>query len=194
MPKYKYQAISEGGSSVSGSIEASSEEVARELLIARNMIPSKVQVDTCGGGGFAKQLERMTTGVKTPELILFTKQFRTLFDAGISIISLLEVLEHQSENPLMTQTVVEIATDIREGSTLYQSFSKHGRIFNPLYCSMLKAGEMAGTLPEVLERLIYLIEHEYKVKKQIQSAMVYPVLVIFALVGAFLFLLTFVIP
>jgi len=193
MPKYKYQAISEGGSTVSGTIEANSEDVARELIGARGMIPSKVQVDT-GGGGFVKWIEKKSSGVKTPELILFTKQFRTLFDAGISIVSLLDVLEQQSENPRMKQCVVDISTDIREGSTLFQSFSKQSDIFGPLYCSMLKAGEVAGTLPQVLERLIYLIEHEYKVKKQIQSAMVYPTMVVIALFGAFFFLLTFVIP
>lgn len=193
MPKFKYQAISEGGSSVSGVIEASSEEVARELLVARGMIPSKVQSDT-GSSGIMQAIDSKLASVKTPELILFTKQFRTLFDAGISIVSLLEVLEQQSENKKMKQCVVDIATDIREGSTLFQAFSKHNDIFNPLYCSMLKAGEIAGTLPEVLERLIYLIEHEYKVKKQIQSAMVYPIIVVIALVGAFLFLLNFVIP
>ncbi len=194
MPKYKYQAITDGGSSVNGVVEADTMEAARDMIAARGLIPSKVTVQSGGGSSLTKIIEDKLTKVKVPDIILFTKQFRTLFDAGISIVNLLEVLEQQSENPKLKRAVVQIGEDIRQGSTLFAAFSKHNAIFSPLYCSMLKAGEVSGTLPEVLERLIYLIEHEYKVKKQIQSAMVYPIIVVVLLVGAFLFLLNFVIP
>ncbi len=194
MPKFKYQAITEGGSSVNGVVEADSMESARDMIAARGLIPSKVTVEGAGEIDFIKKLEDRLSKVKVPEIILFTKQFRTLFNAGISIVNLLEVLEQQSENPKLKRAVIAIGDDIKQGSTLFAAFSKHHSIFTPLYCSMLKAGEISGTLPEVLERLIYLIEHEYKVKKQIQSAMVYPIIVVVLLVGAFLFLLNFVIP
>ncbi len=194
MPKFKYQAITEGGSSVDGVVEADSMEIARDMIAARGLIPSKVTLEGAGEIDFIKKLEDRLSKVKIPEIILFTKQFRTLFNAGISIVNLLEVLEQQSENPKLKRAVITIGEDIKQGSTLFAAFSKHHSIFSPLYCSMLKAGEISGTLPEVLERLIYLIEHEYKVKKQIQSAMVYPIIVVVLLIGAFLFLLNFVIP
>lgn len=194
MPNFKYQAITDGGSSVDGVVEADTMEAARDMIAARGLIPSKVSLQGSGQGSITKIIEDKLGKVKIPEIILFTKQFRTLFDAGISIVNLLEVLEQQSDNPKLKRAVVQIGEDIRQGSTLFAAFSKHHSIFSPLYCSMLKAGEVAGTLPEVLERLIYLIEHEYKVKKQIQSAMVYPIIVVVMLVGAFLFLLNFVIP
>ncbi len=193
MPKFKFQAITEGGTTTEGVIEAESLKAARDMIGARGLIPSKV-TQQGSESSLTKSIEDRMSKVKVPEVILFTKQFRTLFDAGISIVNLLEVLEQQSENPKLKRAVVMIGEDIRQGSTLYAAFSKHTTIFSPLYCSMLKAGEVAGTLPEVLERLIYLIEHEYKVKKQIQSAMVYPIIVVVLLIGAFLFLLNFVIP
>ncbi len=192
--KYKYQAITGSGSSATGVIEADSIDAARDIVANKGFIPVKVVLEGGGQSSIAAFIERKLSSVKMPELILFTKQFRTLFDAGISIVSLLEVLEQQSENPKLKKAVIAIGEDIRQGSTLYAAFSKHTDIFNPLYCSMLKAGEVAGTLPQVLERLIYLIEHEYKVTKQIKSAMVYPIVVLTVLFGAFIFLLNFVIP
>lgn len=194
MPTFKYQAITDGGSSVDGVVEADSIEAARDMIASRGFIPGKVTLQGGGEISIVSKLNDKLNSVKTPEIILFTKQFRTLFNAGISIVNLLEVLEQQSQNPKLKHAVVSISEDIRQGSTLFNAFSKHNDIFSPLYCSMLKAGEVSGTLPDVLERLIYLIEHEHKVKKQIQSAMVYPIIVVVMLIGAFLFLLNFVIP
>ncbi|TVM17280.1 type II secretion system F family protein [Oceanidesulfovibrio indonesiensis] len=193
MPNYSYQAVTEAGTQVSGNIEADSVEDARQILAARGLIPSRV-VRSESGGNFLKALNDKLSTVSVPDLILFTKQFRTMFNAGLSIIALLDVLEQQCENPKLKSAVAEIAQDIKQGSSLYNAFSKHDDIFSELYCSMLRAGEVSGTLPDVLDRLIYIIEHEYKVKKQIKSALLYPQIVIVMLIGAFLFLLTFVIP
>jgi len=87
-----------------------------------------------------------------------------------------------------------MAQDIREGATLYNAYKKHPKVFSPLYCSMVRAGETSGALPEVLERLSYIIEHEHKIKSDIHSALQYPITVLIALSIAFFVLLTFVIP
>jgi len=84
--------------------------------------------------------------------------------------------------------------DIRHGASMHQAFSKHPSCFNDLYCAMVRAGEISGSLNTVLDRLIYLIDHEYKVKSKIKSALTYPVIVVVVLAGAFFFLLNFVIP
>ena len=86
-----------------------------------------------------------------------------------------------------------MSADIKEGATLYDAFRKH-KTFSNLYCSMVRAGESSGALPEVLSRLTYIIEHENRVKSDIKSALQYPATVVIALVGAFFFLLTFVVP
>ncbi|GAB7081744.1 type II secretion system F family protein [Megalodesulfovibrio paquesii] len=195
MATFSYQAVTESGSTTTGTLEADSADEARQILVQRGLLPSKVvKGEDAGAGGVFTRLNNALSTVTVPELILFTKQFRTMFNAGLSIIALLDVLEQQTTNPKLKSVVVEIGQDIKQGASLFNAFSKHSSVFSHLYCSMLRAGEVAGTLPEVLDRLIYIIEHEHKVKKQIKSALTYPIIVIVLLVGAFIFLLTFVIP
>ncbi|MBW2638316.1 MAG: type II secretion system F family protein, partial [Deltaproteobacteria bacterium] len=128
------------------------------------------------------------------ELILFTKQLRTMLIAGLPILRSLEILENQAHNSRLKDAVATIAMDIREGASLDGAFARHPNIFSPLYISMLNAGETSGTLPSVLERLSYILEHEHKVKSDIRAALQYPKIVTIALFAAFLILLTYVIP
>jgi type II secretory pathway component PulF len=114
--------------------------------------------------------------------------------AGVPILRLLQVLEDQSENKLLKKVVSSIAQDIRQGKTLTEATDKHPRVFTPLYRSMIYAGEQSGTLPETLDRLIYILEHEEKVRSDIRAALQYPIIVLIALGIAFTVLLTFVIP
>jgi len=195
MPKFSYQAISETGSAVSGVLEADSIQVATDILNQRGYIPTKV---TKGGDeaqkGLFSLIEERFARIKSRDLILFTKQFRTMLRAGVSVLTILKILEAQTENPKMKKTVRDISEDIKEGVSLYDAFRKHPHAFPPLYCSMVKAGEVSGALPDVLERLIYIIEHENKIKSDIKSALQYPIIVIIFLGLAFFVLLTFVIP
>lgn len=195
MPTYRYEALTDSGTTISGAIEADSEGLAKSIIAAKGHYPRSVSLQ---GGGQARTDSRTSTLFqKKPspqDLILFTKQFRTMLNAGMTVISLLEVLEQQTEKVSLRQVIARIREGVRQGDSLYASFSKHPRIFPPLYLAMIRAGEISGTLPAILERLIYLINHEHKVKKQVQSAMTYPTVVLVTLFGAFLFLLTFVIP
>ncbi len=195
MPIYRYKAINESGATVTGTIEAESAETATGTLVGRGLIPSKV-IDHRSGNPFARMsiyMERFRT-VKPQELILFTKQFRTMIRAGVPMMTLLQTLETQTDDPLLKKIIVVMAQDVREGSSLFDAFRKHPRIFSPLFCSMVRAGEASGALAEVLERLIYIMEHEHKMKTDIRSALQYPVIVISFLMIAFFVLLTFVIP
>lgn len=195
MGTFAYSAVEPTGKTVKGMIDADSAELARQALAVKGLIPVEVKPGGTQAEGFnLEKLKLRLATVKPADLILFTKQIKTMFAAGISIITLLDILKDQAENPKLKAAVTDIADDIRQGSNLYNAFKRHDTIFSHLYCSMLRAGETAGTLPEVLERLIYIIEHEYRVKKQITSAMVYPIIVVVLLVGAFFFLLTFVVP
>ncbi len=197
MPKFTYEAIAESGAALSGVIEAESVEMANTLLATRGYIPSKVRRVSEGGVGrslaFAPIQSRLTA-VKASELILFTKQFRTMFRAGVPIMRIFEVLGYQTQNPKLKRIITGIAGDIQEGATLSDALSKHPDTFTALYRSMIKAGETSGNIPEVLERMIYILEHEHKIKSDIRSAMQYPIIVLIALGVAFFVLLTFVIP
>ncbi|MEJ2097988.1 MAG: type II secretion system F family protein, partial [Deltaproteobacteria bacterium] len=114
--------------------------------------------------------------------------------AGVPILKMLRVLENQTENVALRDMITEIYSDIEKGSSLHDAFSKHPRAFSPLYCSMLRAGEASGALPEIMDRLIYILEHEHKVKSDIKSAFQYPIIVVAFLLVAFFILLTFVVP
>ncbi len=194
MPSYTYQVIDERGATIKGDIEAESRDSALTMLADRGYIPSKVSEK---GSGFAfGQWSRklLKKPVKHADIILFTKQFNSLFKAGVPIIRAFQVLEAQTQNSTLKEAIASMSQNIKQGSSLYGAMERHGTIFSPLYVSMVKAGETSGTVTESLERLIYIIEHEAKIKADIKSAMQYPIMVTVALVVAFFVLLTFVIP
>lgn len=195
MPKFSYRAINESGETVTDVLEADSAEMANSTLIARGYIPTRVSAVGGGASGvtLTDVLDRLRP-IRAEELILFTKQFRTMLRAGVSIMRLLQILEVQTENPNMKKIIREMTQDIKEGSSLYEVFKKHPRAFSSLYCGMVQAGESSGALAEVLDRLIYIIDHEQKVRSDIKAALQYPLIVLTFLGIAFFVLLTFVIP
>ena len=195
MANFSYQGIDENGMNVKGTIEADSREMAENLLLSRGLIPSRVFASSAAGGGsFLTKLREKLAGVKIGDLILFTKQFRSMMQAGIPILRLLQVLENQCQNNVLKNAIVAMSQDIKAGSTLYEAMKKHPSIFSPLYLSMINAGEISGTVPDILGRLISIIEHEARIKADIKAALQYPFIVLMALGVAFFVLLTFVIP
>jgi len=195
MPKFSYKAINESANTVSGVIEADSLEMATDILTERGYIPSKVTEKRETSRGFTwSNINESITPIKAPDLILFTKQFRTMIQAGVPILSLLQVLENQTENLKLKKIIAAMTLDIKGGSSLYDAFRKHPATFSSFYCSMVRAGESSGELGDVMDRLIYILEHEHKIKSDIKSALQYPILVVIFLAVAFFVLLTFVIP
>jgi type IV pilus assembly protein PilC len=195
MPKFSYRAITDDGATATGEIEADSVESASTMLAAQGYIPTQVKEErSARSGAQLAGLLEFFSPIKTPELILFTKQFNTLIRAGVPMLSLLKVLEEQTEHPKLRNILNTIHQDIKEGFSLYDAFRKHQKVFTPLYCNMLRAGEASGALNEVLDRLIYILEHENKLKSDIKSALMYPIIVVCFLCIAFVVLLTGVIP
>ncbi|MEW6673270.1 MAG: type II secretion system F family protein [Thermodesulfobacteriota bacterium] len=195
MPKYTFQAINESGNTFTDVLEADSIDMANNIITARGYIPVSVAEEGgAAGGAFLTRIKESLTPIRTAELILFTKQFRTMLRAGVSMVKLLQVLENQSENPVLKRIIIDISNDIKEGYSLYDAFSKHPRAFSPLYCGMVQAGEASGALPDILDRLLYIIDHENKIKSDIRAALQYPMIVVCFLAIAFFILLTFVIP
>ena len=195
MPKYTFQAINENGNTFSDVIEADSIDMANSILSARGYIPVSVAEQSGAGGSLLwTRIMESLTPIRTAELILFTKQFRTMLRAGVSMIKLLQVLENQSENPVLKRIIIDMSNDIQGGASLYDAFRKHPRAFSPLYCGMVQAGEASGALPDILDRLLYIVDHEHKIKSDIKAALQYPMIVVCFLGIAFFVLLTFVIP
>ncbi len=195
MPKFAYQAFNDKGKPVSGAIEADSEDMANNLIAARGFIPFKLrkekQVAVKGG---EMSLSDFFTRISPRDMILTTKQLRTMLKAGVPMIKLLQILEEQTENTKLRQVIGSVAKHITEGLTIHDAFAKHPSVFSPLYCAAIQAGEASGALPEVLDRLVYIMEHEHKVSSDVRAALQYPMIVLSFLTFAFFFLLIFVIP
>jgi type IV pilus assembly protein PilC len=195
MPTYAYEAINERGETLKGMVEAESAEAASELLNGRGFLPARVQERSRGWQGpRLPAVQRWFNHIPTADLILFTKQFSTLFRAGVPMVSMLDILVAQTENPRLENVIAAMRQSIKEGARLYDAFRQHAAVFSPLYCAMIHAGEVSGSLPKVMERLKYILEHEQKVRSDIRSAMFYPAFVLGLLVVAFFILLAFVLP
>lgn len=193
MAHFKYTAITATGTKAKGIVEAESSAAAEAIVADRGLIPTSVRKSRAKTEN-ASSLGAFFNKVKPQDIILFTKQFRTLLGAGVPVTRALEILEAQTENKKLKTCIIEIGQEIRQGSPLHKAFRKRTDIFSELYCNMLQAGEISGTLMEVLERLIYIVEHENKVTKDIKSALTYPIIVMVALAICFVVLIVFVLP
>ncbi|MBN1363956.1 MAG: type II secretion system F family protein [Syntrophaceae bacterium] len=191
---YKYKAINQMGEEISGKLEAESMENANAILVSRQLIPIQVREKSTFEINAVFQSLSGINKVKPSDLILFTKQFHSMLVAGIPILRILSIQESQTENKSIKEATAKISRDINKGASLSDALRKFPKIFDNLYCDMIKAGEISGNVPIVMERLIYIIEHEAKIRSDIKSALRYPIIVLIALAGAFIGLLTFVIP
>lgn len=190
MTLYLFKAINENGQPISGEIEADSSQAALDLLSRQGHIPDSVKKKTSRTLG----VQSLGPRIQARDLILYTKQFKTLLKAGVSILMIFQILEAQTENKFLKRITAQMMEEVKQGASLFKAFSAHKSAFSRLYCSMIKAGEESGSLPRILERLIYIIEHEEKVRNDIKSATRYPLIVLIFLAVAFMILLTFVVP
>lgn len=177
-----------------GRLTADTLDDAMGQIVDLNLVP----IDLLRVGGRSDNLfARIQTHylpVPAPDLIVFTKQLVTMVRVGIPMTQAFSILKDQTVQPRLRRLAGIIRDDIEAGSSLSSAAGKHSKVFSPLFCSMIEAGEASGTLPEVLDRLLYLIEHEAQVKAEIKTAMRYPFIVVGVLGVAFLVMVGFVIP
>ncbi len=194
MQQFSFTAITAHGKTIEGVMEADSIAAAQLQISRQGQIP--VRVAPLGGVGrsVTTALPNLFSKITSAEIILFTKQLRTMLRTGIPILKTLSILGEQSKNPVLQKAMAQMEREIQEGDTMAAVFKRQPHIFSKLYCGLINAGEISGTMTEVLERVTYILEHEYKVKRDIKSALAYPKMVVATLIGAFFFLLTFVIP
>lgn len=187
MPVFKYVGMV-GSKRTEGELEAPSIEDAKAILTGRNVKIEKI---------YKKPTEiklSFGTGIKTKDIVVFTRQFATMLNAGIPIVECLTILSTQAENPALRKVLSDVKTNVEGGVPLADSLRKHGKIFDPLYCSLVEAGEAGGLLTGVLERLSGYMEKSQAIKGKVKGAMVYPVIILIVatvIVGGLLY---FVIP
>ncbi|MDR1036342.1 MAG: type II secretion system F family protein, partial [Deltaproteobacteria bacterium] len=132
--------------------------------------------------------------VSVKDIMLFTRQFSTMIDAGLPLVQCLKIMADQSENPTFKSMVRDINNSVQSGATLSDALRKYPDHFDSLYCNLVAAGETAGILDTILKRLAEYIEKAEKLKRKVKGAMAYPVIVIFVGVVVMLVIMIFVIP
>ena len=192
MPVYKYKARDKFGKAINGVMDASSYEMAAGQVDDLGYIPISIQEKK--KAAISLDFLHGVRGVSLEDLILFSRQLSTLFSAGIPLLSGLNTLAEQTENKKMKETINTIRNDIKGGNSLSDALSKHPGVFSTLYVGMIQAGETAGTLDEILDRLAAITEHEKDTRARIKEATRYPKIVITAISVAFIVLVTFVVP
>jgi type II secretory pathway component PulF len=139
-------------------------------------------------------LNALFNKVTSQDLIVFSRQLATLVNAGIPFLSSLGTIEKQSENPRLKAAIADIRRSVEGGASFSDALARHPGIFSKMYVSMIRAGETAGILDDILVRLAMLAEHDANTRSRVKTATRYPMIVVIAVGAAFAFLVSFVIP
>jgi type IV pilus assembly protein PilC len=126
--------------------------------------------------------------------VIFTRQFATMIDAGLPLVQCLEILSSQNENPAFARMLKQVKADVEGGNTFSDSLAKHPKVFDHLFCNLVRAGEIGGILDTILGRLAAYIEKNAKLKRQVKSALTYPIGVLSSPIGVIGIMMVFVIP
>jgi len=189
MPLYRYRALKGDGQVVEATLEAPHVGVVMERLDSGGYLP--LQIKEVKSPSSSSPFGRK---VKPEEIVLFTKQLVTLLKAGIPLLSALEALAEQTANEYMRRIIQDIYVTIEGGVNFSEALSKHADVFPPIYINSIRAGELSGSLDEVLGRMATMLEHEKETRAKIRTALRYPIIVVLALGVAIIVLITLVVP
>ncbi|HEY2072837.1 MAG TPA: type II secretion system F family protein [Gaiellaceae bacterium] len=193
MASYAYSAINAQGAELTGEIIAPDLAGAREQLRLKGLLAESLR-EISGGDGARSSFSfgGGQTKVKPKSLQVFSRQFATMIEAGLNVVGSLVILEQQTDDPGLATCVKQLRSDVEGGLLLSEAMTKHPRVFSRLYVAMVEAGEAAGILDIVLDRVAFQIEKQEGIRRKIKSAMVYPTMVIIfatlVLIGMLLFL------
>lgn len=193
MPQYHYKARDKDGTLHSGNIEAGRKEAVADQLSGMGYIPVHIEEYT-PSVLFQADLLAWRKNVSSQDLIIFSRQLATLMSAGVPFIQSLSTIEKQTENPSLKNVMADVRKSVEAGSSFSDALARHPKIFSSMYVSMIHAGETAGILDEILDRLALLAEHDAETRARVKTAVRYPMIVVIAISIAFAFLVSFVIP
>jgi len=191
MPIYTWQGKSRQGANQKGVMEATNPEAVNAQLRSLGIVPTKVKAKP-------KDLEEIFTflqpKVKISDLVVWTRQFAVMIDAGLPLVQCLNILGDQQENTTFKRVIKEVRTDVETGKTFAESLEKHPKVFDSLFVNLVAAGEVGGILDTIMNRLAVQLEKAEKLQRQLKSAMVYPITVSTIAIAVIVLLLVKVIP
>lgn len=190
MPIYRYEAIdSKSGSRMLDILEAANEESAISALLKRDLMVVTLAANE------DKKMNAMKAGkVSLKDLVLFTRQFATMFDAGMPVVGCLNGLAKQTRSKVMKAVIIDVRTRVERGDNLHDSLAKHPKVFDKLYLCMVAAGEKGGLLAEVLARIATYLENTARLRRKVKSALMYPIVVTVVAIAITIFLMVKVVP
>ena len=195
MPVYHWQGVSPRGETLSGEMEATNREAVIIRLRTQRIQPNPARIKEKGKGlDYQISLPSIGSPVAQRDIVVFTRQFATMIDAGLPIVQCLQILGAQSDSKPFRKVIGGIKEDVEAGTTLAEAIRKHTRVFSELYSSMIQAGEIGGILDTILVRLAAYLEKASKLKSKIKGAMIYPTCIVSAAVLVTTVLLIWVIP
>lgn len=192
MPKFTYSAASKSGKTITGELEAKNRDEIINRLIKQELKPISIKETKSSKFDLGNLLGG--SKVKSDELVIFTRQLSAMISAGVPLLRSLNSLAEHTENPAFKKVLDDVKDDIEEGLNFGDALDKHPLVFNDVYVNMIRAGESAGILDEILKRLALQQEKNATIRKKVKSAMSYPMVLVFITIGAFFGLMIFVIP
>jgi len=189
MPEFAWEGRTRQGAVIKGVLEAMDDAAVMAQLRAEKITPTKVKKK-------AKDIEIafLKPKVKIGDLVIFTRQFATMIDAGLPLVQCLDILGSQCENPTFRDVIKAVKNDVEQGKTFAESLAKHPKVFDALFTNLVAAGEVGGILDGILNRLAVYLEKADKLRRQLKGAMTYPITVISIALVVVGFLLVKVIP
>jgi type IV pilus assembly protein PilC len=191
MAAFAYNAIAADGLTQAGEIHAPNPDAAREQLRIRGLLTERLEELPASG---EESVRTTFKKVKPKTLQIFSRQFATMIEAGLNVVSSLVILEEQTDDAYFASVVKELRGDVEGGLLLSQALRRHPKIFTRLYVSMVEAGEAAGILDQVLDRVAFQIEKDTQIKRRVKGAMMYPTMVLIFATLVLCGLLMFLVP
>ncbi|MDZ4221550.1 MAG: type II secretion system F family protein, partial [Patescibacteria group bacterium] len=192
MPFYDYLAVNEECEEVAGAVDAVNDEVALSTLTDQSLLVLSLSVRG-EKKGFAREIT-LFSRVKTKDLVIFSRQLAVMVSATLPVVSALRILVNQIESVPLKITVSDVADAVDGGSRLSDALAKHPKVFSNFYVSMVRSGETAGKLDEVLNYLADQQEKDYDLASKTRGAMIYPAFILFGLVSVGFVMMIFVVP
>lgn len=191
MPEYVWKGVNRKGKKKKGEMEAESENIVRLTLRRQGIEPSKIKPKP---KDVFENIKFLQPKVTDKDIVVMTRQFATMIDAGLPLVQCMEILYGQQENRTFKRILKNIKEDVEEGSTFADALKKHPEVFDDLFVNLVAAGEIGGILDIILNRLAAYIEKAEKLKKKVKGAMTYPIVVMVIAVLVVAVILIFVIP
>jgi type IV pilus assembly protein PilC len=191
---FTYKVRDRAGKTVEGQLEADNAQLVVSKLRSMGYVP--IEIQQTSGKSLQKELKipGFSDRVKLKDVAVFSRQFATMINAGLSLLRALYILAEQTENKALADVANQVRIDVEKGASLSQALSKHPKVFNRLYISMVKAGEIGGVLDSVLLRLADTIEKQVELRRKVKSAMTYPAVVAVLVLVIVTAMLLFIIP